>query len=89
MAGLPKEFCHIHPVHDIREQISDHGIRLVGAHEFEPFGLSVGKLFGKDCTILDESHLVAEFDFPVSVHQIQGELLEREDQFHLARFSFR
>jgi len=85
---VPKQFHQIDPVHDIREQISYHGIRLLGSQDFEPFSLPVGKLLGKECTILGESDLIPEFDFPVSAHQVQGELLEREDQFQLARFSF-
>jgi hypothetical protein len=36
----------IHSVHDIREEISNHGIRLIGSHDLEPFGLSIGELLG-------------------------------------------
>jgi hypothetical protein len=41
---VPKQFYQIDPVHDVREQISNDRIRLLGSDDFESLRLPGGEL---------------------------------------------
>ena len=75
---LLEQSPHVQLIHGVCKNLTHHLVGLLPADQFQTFRLPADLLPGKDAPVPYEPYLTTHPELPLSVHEVQEEILEED-----------